>query len=159
MISTTGLEVRAGSSLLIENASLRIAKGDRIGLVGRNGAGKTTLTRILAQETMPAGGAVHVTGTVGYLPQDPRSGNPDEIARDRLGRDHAVRTGTRFDCDARAKQRTQFDGKVAGNEVDRPAWREYQEPYGFLLCMARGSSAQSKCQERGNREMLELDHA
>jgi ATPase subunit of ABC transporter with duplicated ATPase domains len=84
MISTTGLEVRAGSALLLENASLRIAKGDRIGLVGRNGAGKTTLTRILAQETMPAGGDVHVSGTVGYLPQDPRSGNPEEIARDRI---------------------------------------------------------------------------
>jgi ATPase subunit of ABC transporter with duplicated ATPase domains len=84
MISTTGLEVRAGSSLLIESASLRIAKGDRIGLVGRNGAGKTTLTRILAGETMPAGGQVACTGTVGYLPQDPRSGNPDEIARDRI---------------------------------------------------------------------------
>jgi ATPase subunit of ABC transporter with duplicated ATPase domains len=84
MISTTGLEVRAGSALLLENASLRIAKGDRIGLVGRNGAGKTTLTRILAQETMPAAGTVSVTGTVGYLPQDPRSGDPDEIARDRI---------------------------------------------------------------------------
>ena len=84
MISTTGLEVRAGSSLLLEGASLRVGKGDRIGLVGRNGAGKTTLTRILAQETLPAGGDVHVSGTVGYLPQDPRSGNPDEIARDRI---------------------------------------------------------------------------
>ncbi len=84
MISTTGLEVRAGSALLLENASLRIARGDRIGLVGRNGAGKTTLTRILAQETMPAGGQVSVTGTVGYLPQDPRSGDPEEIARDRI---------------------------------------------------------------------------
>ncbi len=84
MISTSGLEVRAGSALLLEDASLRIAKGDRIGLVGRNGAGKTTLTRILAQETMPAGGQVNVSGTVGYLPQDPRSGNPEEIARDRI---------------------------------------------------------------------------
>ena len=84
MISTTGLEVRAGSALLLENASLRVAKGDRIGLVGRNGAGKTTLTRILAQETMPAAGDVHNSGTVGYLPQDPRSGDPQEIARDRI---------------------------------------------------------------------------
>jgi len=84
MISTTGLEVRAGSALLLDNASLRVGKGDRIGLVGRNGAGKTTLTRILAQETMPASGTVSVSGTVGYLPQDPRSGDPDEIARDRI---------------------------------------------------------------------------
>ena len=84
MIATTGLEVRAGSSLLLENAGLRVGKGDRIGLVGRNGAGKTTLTRILAQESQPAAGVVQVSGTVGYLPQDPRSGNPDEIARDRV---------------------------------------------------------------------------
>ncbi len=84
MISTTGLEVRAGSSLLLVDASLRVGKGDRIGLVGRNGAGKTTLTRILAQETLPAGGTIHVSGTVGYLPQDPRSGDPDEIASDRI---------------------------------------------------------------------------
>ena len=84
MISTTGLEVRAGSSLLLENASLRVGRGDRIGLVGRNGAGKTTLTRILAQETQPAGGEVIVSGTVGYLPQDPRSGDPSEISKDRI---------------------------------------------------------------------------
>ena len=84
MISTTGLEVRAGSSLLIESASLRVGRGDRIGLVGRNGAGKTTLTRILAQETLPAAGEVLVSGTVGYLPQDPRSGDSAEISRDRI---------------------------------------------------------------------------
>jgi len=84
MISVTGLEVRAGAQLLLTDASLRVAKGDRIGLVGRNGAGKTTLTRILAGEGTPAGGQVSVTGTVGYLPQDPRSGDPDEIARDRI---------------------------------------------------------------------------
>jgi ATPase subunit of ABC transporter with duplicated ATPase domains len=87
MISTTGLEVRAGSALLLENANLRIARGDRIGLVGRNGAGKTTLTRILAQETMPASGTLSVTGTVGYLPQDPRSGS------DETPRSHPVGTG------------------------------------------------------------------
>ena len=84
MISTTGLEVRAGSSLLIENATLRVGKGDRIGRVGRNGAGKTTLTRILAQESMPAGGTVNSSGSIGYLPQDPRSSDPTEIARDRI---------------------------------------------------------------------------
>ena len=84
MISATGLEVRAGSALLLANASLRVGPGDRIGLVGRNGAGKTTLTRILAGESLPASGQVTSSGTVGYLPQDPRSGDPEEIARDRI---------------------------------------------------------------------------
>lgn len=84
MISATDLEVRAGSALLIERASVRVGRGDRIGLVGRNGAGKTTLTRILAGEALPASGSVHASGTVGYLPQDPRSGDPAERARDRI---------------------------------------------------------------------------
>ncbi|MFM1918267.1 MAG: hypothetical protein RJB01_1782, partial [Actinomycetota bacterium] len=53
MIAATDLEVRAGSQLLLEAASLRVDSGDRIGLVGRNGAGKTTLTRILAGESLP----------------------------------------------------------------------------------------------------------
>ena len=84
MISATGLEVRAGSALLLGEANLRVGPGDRIGLVGRNGAGKTTLTRILAGESLPAAGQVASSGTVGYLPQDPRSGDPDEIAKDRI---------------------------------------------------------------------------
>ena len=46
MITASGIELRAGARILIESASFRIAKGDRIGLVGRNGAGKTTLTKV-----------------------------------------------------------------------------------------------------------------
>ena len=43
MITTTDLELRAGSRILLSGATLRVQPGDRIGLVGRNGAGKTTL--------------------------------------------------------------------------------------------------------------------
>ncbi|WP_069811968.1 ABC-F family ATP-binding cassette domain-containing protein [Streptomyces sp. TP-A0874] len=84
MITATGLELRAGARLLIESASFRIARGDRIGLVGRNGAGKTTLTKILAGEGTPAAGSVTRTGGVGYLPQDPRTGDLEVLARDRI---------------------------------------------------------------------------
>ncbi|MFL6025093.1 MAG: ABC-F family ATP-binding cassette domain-containing protein [Marmoricola sp.] len=68
----------------MENVSFRIATGDRIGLVGRNGAGKTTLTKILAGEGQPASGTVTNSGTLGYLPQDPRTGDPEVLARDRI---------------------------------------------------------------------------
>ncbi|NJP81569.1 ABC-F family ATP-binding cassette domain-containing protein, partial [Streptomyces sp. AA8] len=84
MITASGIELRAGARILIENASFRIAKGDRIGLVGRNGAGKTTLTKCLAGEGMPAGGTISRSGEVGYLPQDPRTGDLDVLARDRI---------------------------------------------------------------------------
>lgn len=48
MISASGIELRGKRRILIESATFRITKGDRIGLVGRNGAGKTTLTKVLA---------------------------------------------------------------------------------------------------------------
>ena len=77
MITAQKLEVRAGARLLMEDVTFRIAAGDKVGLVGRNGAGKTTLTRILAGEGTPADGQVLRSGEVGYLPQDPRVGDPD----------------------------------------------------------------------------------
>ncbi len=95
MITAQRLEVRAGARLLMDNVSFRVAAGDKVGLVGRNGAGKTTLTRILAGEGLPASGTVLTTGEVGYLPQDPRIGNPDIPARERIlsarGLDDVVR--------------------------------------------------------------------
>ncbi|MBA3618556.1 MAG: ABC-F family ATP-binding cassette domain-containing protein [Acidothermales bacterium] len=84
MITAAGLELRAGARVLLEQATFRVAPGDRVGLVGRNGAGKTTLTTVLAGEALPAAGAVTRGGSVGYLPQDPRTGDLDQLARDRI---------------------------------------------------------------------------
>ena len=56
MIAASGIELRAGSRLLLDGATFRIAAGDRVGLVGRNGAGKTTLTKVLAGQGQPAAG-------------------------------------------------------------------------------------------------------
>ena len=95
MISARNLHVRAGARILVDDASFRIAPGDKVGLVGRNGAGKTTMTRILAGEALPAGGEVTRSGSVGYLPQDPRTGDLEVFARDRIlsarGLDDVVR--------------------------------------------------------------------
>jgi ATPase subunit of ABC transporter with duplicated ATPase domains len=84
MIIATHLQVRVGARSLIDDATFRIGPGDKVGLVGRNGAGKTTMTRILAGEAQPTGGTVTRSGAVGYLPQDPRTGDLDMLARDRI---------------------------------------------------------------------------
>ena len=84
MITAHALELRAGPRLLLADATLRLAPGDRVGLVGRNGAGKTTLTRVLAGEGQAASGDVTRSGTVGYLPQDPRTGDLHVLAHDRI---------------------------------------------------------------------------
>src|SRR5215467_9125763 len=84
MINATGLELRAGARILIADANLRVQPGDRIGLVGRNGAGKTTTLKVLAGEGTPYAGQVERRGPIGYLPQDPRTGDLDVTARDRV---------------------------------------------------------------------------
>ncbi|PDP84465.1 ABC transporter [Glycomyces fuscus] len=95
MLIATDLELRVGPRLLLEPTTFRVAAGDRIGLVGRNGAGKTTMTKVLAGEGLPTGGTVTSSGSIGYLPQDPRTGDLDVIARDRIlsarGIDEALR--------------------------------------------------------------------
>jgi ATPase subunit of ABC transporter with duplicated ATPase domains len=86
VITATDLEVRAGARTLlsVDGTALRIQPGDRIGLVGRNGAGKTTTLRILAGAGEPYAGTVARTGEIGYLPQDPKEGDLDILARDRV---------------------------------------------------------------------------
>jgi ATPase subunit of ABC transporter with duplicated ATPase domains len=84
MITATDLELRAGARILLEPTTLRVQPGDRIGLVGRNGAGKTTSLRVFAGETLPHTGRLERTGPVGYLPQDPRTGDLAVLARDRV---------------------------------------------------------------------------
>ena len=84
MLTVKDVEVRAGARLLVEPTSFSVSPGDKIGFVGRNGAGKTTLMRILAGEGLPAAGTVARKGAIGYLPQDPRTGDLQVGVRSRI---------------------------------------------------------------------------
>jgi ATPase subunit of ABC transporter with duplicated ATPase domains len=84
VITATGIELRFGPRLLLGPTTFRVGDGDRVGLVGRNGAGKTTLTRALSGEIAPSAGEITRSGPVGYLPQDPRTGDLGMLARDRV---------------------------------------------------------------------------
>ena len=84
MLAVHDLEIRVGARVLMSDVSFRVSAGDKVGLVGRNGAGKTTLTKVLAGDLLPSDGKVETSGELGYLPQDPRSGNPDDLARTRI---------------------------------------------------------------------------
>ncbi|ROR74249.1 ABC-F family ATP-binding cassette domain-containing protein [Bogoriella caseilytica] len=89
MITASQLSLRIGARELLSEASFRIDTGMRIGLVGRNGAGKTTLTKLLSGQDATASvvhhtGQITRSGEIGYLPQDPRTGDLHVTARDRV---------------------------------------------------------------------------
>lgn len=51
----------------LDDVSLRVRRGHRIGIVGRNGAGKTTLLKLICGNFAPTSGTVHVEGDVQAL--------------------------------------------------------------------------------------------
>ena len=53
-----------GERTIIRDFSLRIQRGDRIGIVGSNGAGKTTLLKMLTGEIAPDSGTVEIAKTL-----------------------------------------------------------------------------------------------
>ncbi len=61
----------------LDDISLEIKDGDRIGLVGHNGSGKTTLLRVLAGIYKPAAGTITIEGSLGAI-LDPSAGMDPE---------------------------------------------------------------------------------
>ncbi|MFE7465698.1 ABC-F family ATP-binding cassette domain-containing protein [Streptomyces sp. NPDC057499] len=66
--------VSRGGRLLLDDVSLAVRPGERIGIVGENGAGKTTLLRLLAGLERPDSGSAFTAADrgTGLLPQTPR---------------------------------------------------------------------------------------
>ncbi|MEX1179963.1 MAG: ABC transporter ATP-binding protein [Cucumibacter sp.] len=61
----------------LDEVSLEVEHGDRVGIVGHNGAGKSTLLKALAGIYKPTGGSIAIRGKVGAL-LDPAAGlDPD----------------------------------------------------------------------------------
>jgi ABC transport system ATP-binding/permease protein len=71
VVSAKELTVRYGPQTVLDQTSLNIDEGERLGLVGRNGSGKSTFLQILAGLELPDSGEVvrRRDLMVGYMPQ------------------------------------------------------------------------------------------
>jgi len=85
LIDLQHVSLRGAERDLIEDLSLTISSGDRIGIVGINGAGKSSLLRILAGVLTPSSGQVKRAQhcSVGFLEQIPEL--PSGTVRDAIG--------------------------------------------------------------------------
>lgn len=59
-----------GRRAVLRDVSFSVGPGRMVGIVGENGSGKTTLLRILAGLLPPERGRLHITGRLGYCPQE-----------------------------------------------------------------------------------------
>ena len=80
MITISGLTARIAGRLLIDNASLSLPSGVKVGLVGRNGTGKSTLFRVITGQLASEAGTV-------TMPKNARIG---QVAQEAPGTDDAL---------------------------------------------------------------------
>jgi ATP-binding cassette subfamily F protein 3 len=76
MLIIDDLSVRVAGRLLIENATVRIPDGSRVGFVGRNGSGKSTLFNVVTHDVAAEHGGIELPSRwrVGRLAQEAPNG-------------------------------------------------------------------------------------
>ncbi|MEM8786500.1 MAG: ABC-F family ATP-binding cassette domain-containing protein, partial [Pseudomonadota bacterium] len=76
MLHVVDLTYRIDGRLLLDQATVGLPNGARVGLVGRNGCGKSTLLKLITGELSPDGGEVSIPPgrQLGYVAQDALEG-------------------------------------------------------------------------------------
>lgn len=86
LISLRNLSLRLGSTVLLDQVQLSVARGERIAVLGRNGTGKSTLLRVIEGETAADSGEIvraqnlRVARLVQDVPQRTRGSVFDVVA-------------------------------------------------------------------------------
>ena len=86
VVDVKGVSKGYGDRTIIRDLTLRVARGDRIGIVGANGAGKSTLLKLLTGEIQPDTGHIRLAKTLDAVIIDQQRSRmePEKTVRDVL---------------------------------------------------------------------------
>jgi ATP-binding cassette subfamily F protein uup len=152
ILDVRGLRKTIGGRVLLDGVTFAIAKGEKVGVIGRNGSGKSTLLRIVAGLDGHEEGVIALQrgARVGYLPQDPvidpaltiletmqgGEGRPNEEDWERAHRIEELLT--RLDLPAWDRRMGELSGgerrrvALAGSLLDKPDLLLLDEPTNHL---------------------------
>lgn len=117
----------------LQNITLKVGLGERVGLVGHNGAGKTTLLRLLSGIYQPTQGQVHIKGDCVSLINIGLGIDPEATGRENILL-RGVMMGMRpADINARTEEIIDFTG--LGAFIDMP-FRTYSSGMQMRLAFA-----------------------
>ena len=73
LVSLQNVTKTYGPKVVLQDVTLDVQRGEKVGLIGANGVGKTTVFRLILGQTRPDVGSVSKSRglRVGYLPQEP----------------------------------------------------------------------------------------
>ncbi|KLK92536.1 elongation factor 3 [Microvirga vignae] len=80
VVEAEGISKAYGARPIVSNLSLRILRGDRLGIIGPNGAGKTTLINLLTGNLEPDSGRVRLGSNLQMVTLDQRRASLDPNA-------------------------------------------------------------------------------
>ena len=116
LLGTQSLHVALPDRVLLDDITIGIDEGDRIGVVGRNGDGKSTLLRLLARTREPDSGRVTVRGgvRVGVLSQQ------DEATEGTTVQQRVLGDRPEFEWASDARTRDVLAGLLGGIDLAAP---------------------------------------
>ena len=94
----------------VKNCSFSIAKGERVGIIGRNGAGKSTLLKLLARITPPSAGTIKINGRVGAMLEVGTGFHPELTGRENIYMSGALLGMTKQEISSQLESIVEFSG-------------------------------------------------
>ena len=107
-----------GTFSAVSDVSLKIKKGDAVGIIGLNGSGKSTLLQIIAGTLQPSSGEIYSNGKIGALLELGSGFNPEFTGRENIYLNAKILGLSKSEVDKKYDQITSFSG--IGDFVNQP---------------------------------------